>query len=65
MSITARVLILSSDDSLRDEAKLAFESLDEGAPRFRLVSNTNQLFDVLRNQPIDLVLLSSQLIRAN
>ena len=56
MSITARVLILSSDQSLRDEAKLAFESLGDDSPRFRFVSNANQLFDVLRNQPIDLVL---------
>ncbi len=56
MSITARVLILSSDESLRDEAKLAFESLGEDSPRFRFVGNANQLFDVLRNQPIDLVL---------
>ena len=56
MSITARILILSSDEALRDEAKLAFESLGDDAPRFRFASNSNQLFDVLRNQPIDLVL---------
>jgi len=56
MSITARVLILSSDESLWDEAKIAFESLGGDSPRFRFVSNPNQLFDVLRNQPIDLVL---------
>lgn len=56
MSITARVLILGSDQSLHDEAKLAFEALGEDAPRFRFVNNANQLFDVLRNQPIDLVL---------
>ncbi|MBM3966350.1 MAG: hypothetical protein FJ308_14990 [Planctomycetes bacterium] len=56
MSITARVLILSSDDSLRDEAKIAFEALGNEAPRFRFVSSANQLFEVLRNQPIDLVL---------
>lgn len=57
MSITARVLLLSEDPSLREEAKLAFELLDENAPRFRFVSDANQLFDVLRNQPIDLVLI--------
>ena len=56
MSITARILILGSDESLRDEAKLAFDSLGEEAPRFRFVGNGNQLFEVLRNQPIDLVL---------
>jgi len=56
MSITARVLVLSSDESLRGEAKLAFETLAEDAPRFRFVTNANQLFEVLRNQPIDLVL---------
>lgn len=56
MSVTARVLILGSDDTLRDEAKMAFESLGNDAPRFRFVSSPNQLFDVLRNQPIDLVL---------
>jgi len=39
MSITARVLILSSDESLRDEAKIAFESLGGDGPRFRFVSN--------------------------
>ncbi len=56
MSITARILILGSDKSLRDEAKLAFDSLGDQSPRFRFVSNANQLFEVLRNQPIDLVL---------
>ncbi len=56
MSVTARVLILGADESIRDEAKLAFESLENDAPRFRFVSNANQLFEVLRNQPIDLVL---------
>lgn len=56
MSITARVLILGSDELLREEAKLAFESLGDDSPRFRFVSNAHQLFDVLRNQPIDLVL---------
>lgn len=56
MSITARILILGSDESLRDEAKLAFDSLGEEAPRFRFVSNAHQLFEVLRNQPIDMVL---------
>ena len=56
MSITARIVILGSDDSLRDEAKLAFDSLGDQAPRFRFVESTNQLFEVLRNQPIDMVL---------
>ncbi len=56
MSITARILILGSDESLRDEARLAFDSLGAEAPRFRFVSNGNQLFEVLRNQSIDLVL---------
>ncbi len=56
MSITASVLILSADDSLREEAKLAFDQLGPEGPRFRLVTSANQLFDVLRTQPIDLVL---------
>ena len=56
MSITARIVILGSDDSLREEAKLAFDSLGDQAPRFRFVESTNQLFEVLRNQPIDMVL---------
>ena len=56
MSITARIAILGSSDSLREEAKLAFDSLGEQAPRFRFVDSPNQLFEVLRNQPIDIVL---------
>ncbi len=56
MSITARILILGSDESLRDEAKLALDSFGDDAPRFRFVGNSNQLFEVLRNQPIDMVL---------
>jgi len=55
MSITARIVILGSDDSLREEAQLAFDSLGDQAPRFRFVESTNQLFEVLRNQPIDIV----------
>jgi pilus assembly protein CpaE len=56
MSITARVAILGTDASLAEEAKLAFSSLGEDAPRFRFVQSANQLFEVLRIQPIDLVL---------
>ncbi len=56
MSITASILILSNDESLRDEAKMAFDQLGPDAPRFRWVTTANQLFDVLRTQPIDLVL---------
>jgi pilus assembly protein CpaE len=56
LSITASVLILSADESLGAEAKLAFDQLGPTGPRFRLVTSTHQLFDVLRTQPIDLVL---------
>ena len=35
---------------------MAFDQLGPDAPRFRLVTSANQLFDVLRTQPIDLVL---------
>lgn len=56
MSITARIVILSTDESLREEAEIAFAAIGDDAPRFRFVSSPNQLFDVLRNQPIDLVL---------
>jgi pilus assembly protein CpaE len=56
MSITASILILSTDEQLRDEAKMAFDQLGPDGPRFRLVTSANQLFDVLRTQPIELVL---------
>ena len=57
MSITASVLILSTDEKMADEAKLALEGLGESAPRFRLVKQSAHLFEALRTQPISLVLL--------
>lgn len=57
MSITASVLILSTDDKIVEEAKLALDGLGETAPRFRLIKQSNQLFEALRNQPISLVLV--------
>ena len=57
MSVTASVLILSRDEKLAEEAKLAFDALGDEAPRFRMVREANQLFEVMRNQPISLVLV--------
>lgn len=57
MSITASVLILSTDDKIVDEAKLALDALGENAPRFRLVKQGSHLFEALRTQPIALVLI--------
>jgi pilus assembly protein CpaE len=57
MSVTASVLILSSDEKLAEEAKLAFDALAEEAPRFRMVREASQLFEVMRNQTISLVLI--------
>jgi pilus assembly protein CpaE len=57
MSITASVLILSTDNKIVDEARLAFDGLGENAPRFRLVKEADQLFEALRNQPISLLLV--------
>lgn len=57
MSVTASVLILSSDEKLVEEAKLAFDALGEEAPRFRIVREASQLFEVMRNQTISLVLV--------
>ena len=56
MSITAFVLILSSDEKINEEAQLAFDALDEST-RFRVVNEPNQLFEVMRNQPVSLVLV--------
>ena len=57
MSITASVLILSTDDKLIEEAKLALDGLGDTAPRFRLVNQSSHLFEALRTQPISLVLI--------
>ncbi|QDV45844.1 Chromosome partitioning protein ParA [Stieleria neptunia] len=57
MSITASVLILSTDEKIVDEAKLAFDGLGENTPRFRLVKQSGHLFEALRTQPISLVLI--------
>lgn len=57
MSITASVLILSTDDKIVEEAKLALDGLGDYAPRFRLVKQANQLFEALRTHPISLVLV--------
>lgn len=57
MSITASVLILSSDDKIVEEAKLAFDGLGDDAPRFRLVKESNHLFETMRTQSISLVLI--------
>jgi len=57
MSITASVLILSTDDKIVEEAKLALDGLGDTAPRFRLVKQSSHLFEALRTQPISLVLI--------
>ncbi|TWT73328.1 AAA family ATPase [Allorhodopirellula solitaria] len=57
MSITASVLILSTDDKIVEEAKLALDGMGETAPRFRLVKESSYLFESLRTQPISLVLI--------
>ncbi|TWT94717.1 AAA family ATPase [Stieleria varia] len=57
MSITASVLILSTDDKIVSEAKLAFDGLGEDTPRFRLVKQSSHLFEALRTQSISLVLI--------
>ena len=57
MSITASVLILSTDDKIAEEAKLAFDGLAENSPRFRLISQSSHLFESLRTQAISLVLI--------
>lgn len=57
MSITASVLILSSDVTITEEAKLAFDSLGDQAPRFRVVEEPSQAFEVMRKQSISLVLI--------
>lgn len=57
MSITASVLILSTDDKIVEEAKLAFDGLGENTPRFRLVKQSSHLFEALRTQSISLVLI--------
>ncbi|MEZ6090008.1 MAG: AAA family ATPase [Pirellulaceae bacterium] len=56
MSITASVLIHSTDDKMTDEARLAFDALDN-APRFRVVRESHQLFESMRNQFVSLVLV--------
>lgn len=57
MSITASVLILSTDDKIVEEGKLALDGLGDTAPRFRLVKQASHLFETLRTQPISLVLI--------
>ncbi len=57
MSITASVLILSPDGKLGEEAKLAFDALGGDAPRYRLITEPHQLFEVMRNQSISVVLI--------
>ncbi|GAA5505425.1 AAA family ATPase [Novipirellula caenicola] len=57
MSITASVLILSTDDKIVEEAKLAFDGLGDNTPRFRLVKQSSHLFEALRTQSISLVLI--------
>lgn len=57
MSVTASILIRSPDAKLADEAKLAFEGMGDDAPRFRWIAESHQLFEVMRDQPISLVLI--------
>ncbi|MEE2938562.1 MAG: AAA family ATPase [Planctomycetota bacterium] len=57
MSVTASVLILSPDPKLAEEARLAFEGIGNEAPRYRVVSESHQLFEVMRNQLISLLLI--------
>ena len=56
MSVTASVLILSTDASIAEEARLAFDSLDD-SPRFRVVADSHQLFESMRHQPASLILV--------
>ncbi|MEM1069754.1 MAG: AAA family ATPase [Planctomycetota bacterium] len=56
MSITARIAFVTGDQQLAEEARLAFEQLTPEV-RFRLVSDTSQLFEVLRTQSVDLVFI--------
>lgn len=57
MSITATTLLVSQDAKLGEEAKLAFEGLGPDAPRYRVLSDSHQLFEVMRNQSISIVLI--------
>ncbi len=57
MSVTVSLVILSESTGIRDEAQLACDAMGELAPRFRCVTNANQLYDIVRNQPIAYVLV--------
>jgi pilus assembly protein CpaE len=54
--MSASVVILTDDPKLRDECVTALRSLGDDEPRHRFVTNTNQLFEALRTQSVELVL---------
>ena len=57
MSATTGVVILSPDGELCEEATRALDGMADDAPRLRSASNESELFQLLRSQPTELLLV--------
>ncbi len=57
MANNASVLILTDDAKLREEFDSAFRAMGDEQPRYRFAVDRNQLFEALRTQSVDLILI--------
>lgn len=57
MTTSANVLVLTEDLKLREEFDSAFRAMGDDQPRYRFVVDRNQLFESLRTQSVDLMLI--------
>jgi len=57
MKSVTSVVVFADDAPLREECVVAFRALGNKAPRVRFVAGINQLFEALRTQSLDLVLV--------
>ena len=57
MASSFNVLVLTDDSKLREECESAFRALGDEQPRHRFVADRNQLFEALRSQGVDLILV--------
>jgi pilus assembly protein CpaE len=57
MTTTASVLILTDDAKLREEFDSAFRAMGDEQPRYRFAVDRNQLFEALRTQSVDLIVI--------